>query len=328
MIVIVIGLGSMGKRRIRLLRKISQEFTIVGVDTQRERCEDAKREFDIDTVTCLEDVWSQYREIDAAIISTSPLSHATIIHKCLEHGVHVFTELNLIADAYGENIALAKQQGKTLFLSSTFLYRDETNYISERTKGAEEKLNYIYHIGQYLPDWHPWEYYNNYFVGDKRTNGCREIMAIELPWLIEAFGDIDKITVMADKATELSIEYKDNYFIQIQHKTGHKGMLAVDVMTRKAERRFEVYGENLYLSWDGTPDTLKEYSIEEKKEKNVELYHDVERMEGYAAYVVENAYENELRAFLDVISGKATQKYTFEQDINTLNWIDRIESYE
>ena len=44
-------------------------------------------------------------------------------------------------------------------------------------------VNYIYHIGQYLPDWHPWENYKNFFVGDKRTGGVREIFGIDLPWL-------------------------------------------------------------------------------------------------------------------------------------------------
>ena len=35
-------------------------------------------------------------------------------------------------------------------------------------------------LGQYLPDWHPWESYKSFFVSNKKTNGCRELFAIEL----------------------------------------------------------------------------------------------------------------------------------------------------
>ena len=64
---------------------------------------------------------------------------------------------------YDENIALAKAKDKILFLSSTFLYRKENQSIIEKVHEAQCPLNYIYHVGQYLPDWHPWESYNNYF---------------------------------------------------------------------------------------------------------------------------------------------------------------------
>ena len=43
--VIVIGLGSMGKRRIRLLKKISADIEIIGVDSNMERVEFVKKEY-------------------------------------------------------------------------------------------------------------------------------------------------------------------------------------------------------------------------------------------------------------------------------------------
>ena len=52
------------------------------------------------------------QSIDAAIISTSPLSHAAIIKECLTYNLHVFTEINLVSDGYEENMNLAKKSGK------------------------------------------------------------------------------------------------------------------------------------------------------------------------------------------------------------------------
>lgn len=193
------------------------------------------------------------------------MSHAKLINLCLKNKLHVFTEINLVSDLYDENIKLAHDNNCVLFLSSTFLYEEDTKAIINKVRPCNEKLNYIYHVGQYLPDWHPWESYNNYFIGNPRTNGCREIMAIDMPWLVSAFGDIAKVCAIKSKNTDLNIDYADNYLITIEHVTGAKGVFAVDVVSRKATRYLEVYGEKLHLTWNGTSDSLYEYDYLKSK---------------------------------------------------------------
>lgn len=322
--ILVVGLGSMGRRRIRLLKKIDDSLIIMGIDSQKTRCQQAEEEFHIRTMDNLENALTQFMP-ECVVVSTSPLTHAEIINQCLKFNCNVFTELNLISDRYGENIKLARDNGKVLFISSTFLYREEIQYIREKVNDYHGKLNYNYHVGQYLPDWHPWESINNYFVSDKRTNGCRELFAIELPWIVKTFGKIKKVEVISRKNTDLPIDYNDNYLLLIEHENGNCGILAVDVVSRKAVRRLEVYGENIYLTWDGTPTTLKDYNILEKREEIVELYSDVNKQEGYATFVIENAYENELKTFLDVVKGIGTAQHTFEEDLQIIDMIDTIE---
>lgn len=321
--VVVIGLGSMGKRRIRLIKKIDESIEICGVDGNLERCNAASELYGIKTYTSIAEVNSK-DEISCAFVCTSPLSHADIIQECLLNYWHVFTELNLVTDKYEENIALAKKNNCELFLSSTFFYQDEVIYMKRQIKDRQN-LNYIYHIGQYLPDWHPWENYKDFFIGNKRTNGCREIMAIEFPWLLNTFGQVKEYSVISDKMTELNINYNDNYMVQLIHENGRKGVLIVDVVSPKAVRNLEVYGENFYISWDGTPEGLMEFNQETKETEHVELYDDIERMEGYSAFVVENAYQNEIQEFFDVLDGKKTQQYGFEKDMEILQLIDKIE---
>lgn len=324
--VVVIGLGSMGKRRIRLMKKIDENITVFGVDANADRCKDASELYGIVTYSSIQDAKNN-NEIECAFVCTSPLSHANIIEECLTNGWNVFTELNLVTDKYEENMKLAKEKGCVLFLSSTFFYQEEIMYIQKETKD-KDKLNYIYHIGQYLPDWHPWESYKDFFIGNKRTNGCREIMAIEFPWLVGTFGDVKEFNVVSDKITNLNIEYNDNYLIQLVHENGNKGALIVDVVSPNAVRKLEIYGEGLYLSWDGTPETLMKFDNESKELKNVELYTSVDHVEGYSAFVVENAYQNEIQEFLDVVYKGITPQYGFEKDMQILNLIDEIEGIE
>lgn len=323
--IIVIGLGSMGKRRLRLLSE-RNDVELFGIDSQESRCEEVKEKFGI---TCFKSITEavEAENIEAAVISTSPLSHAAIIKECLTHNLHVFTEINLVQDGYEENMALAKEKNLVLFLSSTFLYRKETQTIIEKVQNAKCPLNYIYHVGQYLPDWHPWESYNSYFIGNPRTNGCREIMAIDLPWVVSAFGPIKSVSAIKSKNTELNITYNDNYLITLEHESGHKGVFAVDVVARKSGRNIEIFGEQLHLSWNGTADSLKVFNIEEKKDEIVSFDDASEHVEGYAAFVTENPYREELNSFLKQIADRDySPAWDFEKDKVVLDIIDQIEA--
>lgn len=325
--VIVIGLGSMGKRRIRLMQRRSDIGLIAGIDSKMDRCKECEELFGISTFKTIGDAIQRYN-FDCAFVCTAPLSHYIIIKECLSYNLHVFTEINLVADGYNDNIRLAEEKNKTLFLSSTFLYREETMYIRNKILAQTKPVNYIYHIGQYLPDWHPWEAYKNFFVGDKRTNGCREIMAIEMPWLLESFGEIENIESIHDKMCNLQVEYDDNYIININHKNGNKGTLIIDVVCRKAVRNFEAYSEDIYLTWNGTPQGLAEYDFNKKDLVTLQLYDLIEHADGYQATVIENAYANEIEEFFSVVRGEKAQTYGFEKDLVTLQWIDRIEGIQ
>lgn len=318
--VVVIGLGSMGKRRIRLIKEMYPDYEVYGIDQREDRRTEAEKELNIKTCASVDVV---QEKIECAFVCTSPLSHATIISQCLNNKWNVFTELNLVSDSYDDNINLAKQNGCRLFLSSTFFYREEIKYIKSRITD-DKKWNYVYHIGQYLPDWHPWENYKDFFVGDKRTNGCREILAIELPWLLNTFGEVEDTHVISDKMTELALNYNDNFMIQLTHANGNKGVLIVDVVSPCAVRKLEAYAEGCYLAWNGTPESLIEYDAKIGATETVTLSEKTEHREGYRAFVVENAYKNEIQEFFDVVLHKKEAQYGFEQDKKVLRLIDSL----
>lgn len=323
--IIVVGLGSMGKRRIKLLQRCDTVDMIIGVDSREDRRVETQNLFRIHTYEDINSALRAHSDIDSSFVCTSPLTHSSIISTLLNNNLNVFTEINLVKDGYQENIQLANSKNLTLFLSSTFMYREEVKYIRKQVAG-NDKLNYIYHIGQYLPDWHPWENYKDFFVEDKRTNGCREILAIELPWILETFGDVKKLNILSDKMSQLSIEYNDNFMIQILHNNGNKGTLVVDVVSPKPVRNLEVYGENVYYSWNGSPSSLVEFNSHKRIVEQVKLLEVPEHMDGYGSFITENAYLNEIQEFIEVVNNKLEPLYSFEKDFNVLNLIDTIET--
>ncbi len=323
--VIVVGLGSMGRRRIRLIKQYNEKYKIIGIDLNEERRKQSEEEFSIETSANLTEILTKHK-IDCAFISTSPLSHSKIINICLTHNVNVFTELNLVKDGYDENINLAKANNLCLFLSSTFLYRAEIKEINALVEKQEKKLNYTYHVGQYLPDWHPWENIKDFFVGDKRTNGCREIFAIELPWLTHTFGEVSNFKVVKNKISSLDLDYNDSYLVIIEHITGHKGILSVDVVSRKGVRNLEIVGEDVYLTWDGSANGLKVLNLENNTLENIELYDEVVQLSEYNKFIVENAYFEEVKTFFGNLGNSKSVIYDFEKDKKILDLIDEIEA--
>lgn len=321
--VLLIGLGSMGKRRLRLIKEYNQDIDIYAVDLKEERRIFCEENFDIKTYSNL-DIALEER-YDCAFISTSPITHSKIINKCLKNNMNIFTEINLVDDLYDENIKLAEEKNLKLFLSSTFMYRKEIKKIKEYKNKSKFKANYIYHIGQYLKDWHPWESYKDFFVSNKRTNGCREIFAIELPWILDVFGKIKTINALKSNISDLEIDYPDNFIVTIEHENGDKGSLIVDIVSRKAVRNFELYTKDLHLTWNGKPEGLVLYDYENQKDIKIDLYENIEREKGYSNFIIENAYMEEVKTFFEMIKGSNKEVYGFKEDKETLKIIDEIE---
>ena len=322
---LIVGLGSMGKRRIRLLKGIDPSIEIIGVDTWDERRAQVE-EMGHKTFTSIADAAAE--KPDVAFVCTAPLSHYAILKELLTYKINSFTELNLVKDGYEELMELAKANDTVLFLSSTMLYRGEINFILDQVKKFDKPISYIYHIGQYLPDWHPWESYKNFFVGNKRTNGCREIFGIEMPWLIEAFGKVTDVYSVSNKVTDLDIDFDDRYFVTLTHESGARGVLSVDVVCPKAVRNLEVYGEGLHLFWEGNPKALWKFNNETKEKEFINTYVTFEHDSRYSDNIVENAYVDEMQNFLNVVKGTETAKYSFEKDLYTISVMDKIEGIE
>lgn len=320
---LVVGLGSMGQRRIRLLSQNFKGIELVGVDTNEERVKNIEK-LNMKVYRNIEKAIISEKP-DAALICTSPLSHSDLIIKCLENNINIFTEINLTDDKYDEIIYISNLKKLILFLSSTPMYRKEIQCIKQ-LYNKEQKINYRYHVGQYLPDWHPWENYKDFFVKDKKSNGCREILAIELPWIIDTFGEIEKFYVIKDKITSLEIQYPDIYCILLKHKNGNIGTLNIDIVSRKAIRSFEMYNENMHVFWDGTPKSLKVLDIDSKNLNLISTYDYIQKNNNYSENIIENAYIQELNAFILSMKGdNSLVRYSFNKDKYIINLIDKIE---
>jgi predicted dehydrogenase len=319
---LIVGYGSMGRRRIRLLQQLVEGIEIICVDSNPERkkqaTESGLKVFD-NLSTAIEE------KPDIAFVCTSPGHHSEIILTLVNAEINVFTELNLISDDYDRIISTIQEKEVTVFMSSTMLYNKQIQKIDELVKSTNKPVTYIYHIGQYLPDWHPWESYKDFFIGKKETNGVREILAIQLPWIINTFGKISKVNTNAQRCTKLDIDFNDSIVSNFMHENGNIGVFVADTVSRKATTSLEVIGEDLHIIWHGHNDDLQVYNIETKELETISMYENIEHREGYADNIIENQYSDEIQDFLNAVSKGTTPRYSIAQDKYTLSVIDEIE---
>jgi hypothetical protein len=150
-------------------------------------------------------------------------------------------------------------------------------------------------------------------------------MAIELPWLVDVFGKIVDIEVRKGSMSSLSLPYPDNYAITLIHDSGCMGLFALDVVSRKAARNFELFGENLYISWNGTPQGLCWYDVKARKDEQITVYNNIDKQENYSRTIIENAYYQEIVSFFSAILENETPIYSFEKDLQIIELMNRIE---
>ena len=92
---LVVGLGSMGKRRIRNLKHM-QQTEIIGFDTRDDRCSEVTEKYQIKTFTKITDALQENPE--AMVISTPPDLHMKYAEIALDNGLHFFTEASVVED--------------------------------------------------------------------------------------------------------------------------------------------------------------------------------------------------------------------------------------
>ena len=127
-----------------------------------------------------------------------------------------------------------------------------------------------------------------------------------------------------DTISDLGLPYPDCVTLLLRHKGGVQGVLAADVVSRKAVRSFECFGDGIHLFWEGNPKALYEFKDGDKRFVNT--YASFEHDSRYSDNVVENAYVDELTNFFAVLKGEEQPRWSFEKDLKAIDLMDKIEN--
>lgn len=254
--VLVIGLGSMGKRRVRNLRALGLTG-ITGFDPRPDRRAEVEEKYAIATVGDWDTAAAL--DVDAWVVSTPPDTHVDYAFQAVARGRSFFLEVGVPDPRIGELMAAVAQAGVVGAPSCTMRYFPGPKRVKEILNtgliGVPRVLTY--HFGHYLPDWHPWESYKDFYVSKRSTGACREIVNFDLIWLTDLLGPVDGITAVRGRVGDLDCAIDDVYQTALRFKRGVIGNVLIEVMARPAIRRLWLGGSAGTVEWDHASNTVR-----------------------------------------------------------------------
>lgn len=324
---IIVGLGSMGKRRIRCLLALGySEKEIAGFDIREDRRKEAEEKYKITAYNSFENAISDHAP-DACIISVPPDLHHIYMDKAIKHSLPFFVEASVVDTNMERIMAEADHRSIPAVPSATMLFHPAIKKIKNLTENGElgKISNVTFHSGQYLPDWHTYEDVSDFYVSNKETGGAREILPFELTWITQIFGYPKRVSGVYKKTVTIegAEEIDDTYSFILDYDSFLINGL-IDVVSRSATRKLLINGDRKQLSWDWNKDAIEIFEPE-KGEWEQHSYSMKEAEEGYDHRIGENMYIDEVRAFINTIDKEGSFPNTLEKDHTVLKLLYAIE---
>lgn len=324
---LIIGLGSMGKRRIRCLQALGHpEKEIAGFDIREDRRQEVKSKYGVNVFDSFEKALQQHNP-DALIISVPPDLHHIYMQKSVENDLPFFVEASVLDTNFEKLIAETKERSIIGVPSATMLFHPAIKKIKQIIDEGElgKICNITFHSGQYLPDWHTYEEVSDFYVSNKETGGAREILPFELTWITSIFGYPNRLSGVYKKTTNIqgAEEIDDTYSFILDYDSFLINGL-IDVVSRSATRKLLINGNLKQLAWDWNKDAIEIFDPE-KNEWEQRSYSMKQAEEGYDPRIGENMYIDEVRAFIDAVNGNGNFPNSLEEDHKVLKMLYAIE---
>ena len=138
-------------------------------------------------------------------------------------------------------------------------------------------------VGQYLPDWRPWEDYRTGISANAEKGGGVILDLIhELDYVSWLIGPAPHVVCFADRVSSLEIETEDTAAILLRFENGAIGTVHLDYIQRAPSRTCRVIGEKGTIFWDYFAHRVRWYEIEKDVWKEFE-YDDFQRNDRFLA---------------------------------------------
>jgi predicted dehydrogenase/spore coat polysaccharide biosynthesis protein SpsF (cytidylyltransferase family) len=323
---LVVGLGSMGKRRVRNLSVLGVK-KIAGFDIREDRRQETANKYGIPIFDNF-DVALRESDANVLIVSTPPDLHMHYAHLGFDLGLHCFIEASVVdVDGIADLARKVHGSGLVMAPSCTMRYYPGPKKVMELIGAGVigQVLSVNYQTGQYLPDWHPWEHIQDYYVSRRETGAAREIVPFELTWLNALFGTPTPVACVKAKLTDLEADIDDVYHCILRYDSGVLANITIEVISRPiATREMRVLGSEgaIVFSADSKSvrfinASLSEWTVHALTSGSVE-----------SQYInPEEPYIAEIRDFLSAVRKGDAGLFpnSLERDVSVLNTLYALE---
>ncbi len=260
---LIVGLGSIGKRHARLVRQLVSGVRIVAL---RHQGGIDIHEPNVDySVTSMEEALS-FRP-QAAVIANPSSFHLDVALPLADTGVHLLIEKPISNSVQGVErlIGICKERGVTLmtaynmrFLPSLQRFRD---FLEEDRIGRV--LSVRAEVGQYLPSWRPdSDYRQNVSARAALGGGVLLELSHELDYLRWLFGEVKWASAMQLTQSELEIDVEDTAHLVLGFGSRDEARqmvatVSLDFVRHDTSRVCTVIGQTGSLRWNALAGTVE-----------------------------------------------------------------------
>jgi predicted dehydrogenase len=351
--VLVVGGGSMGRRRLRDLTHL-RPGKVVLFEPDAKRCAEVSEKFGVKGFTRFEEALEQ--KPSAMSISTPPALHEQYVRAAVVNKIPVFSELPFVLDktAMAAIAQQAERNGVLLGISGTIrLYPPFSlirKLLGERRIGKH--LYAEYSLGNHIADWHPYEDYRKFYASDVRLGGAGMDMILhELAPIIWWLGPIASVGARLSKVSNLEINGPDTHDVLLTFASGCRGFFHHDIIERgTVGRHVRIVGEDGTIEWHQNQSAIRVFDQSKQKEEQVpfeqapdwnEAQQASDEMRGILArqaarsgaipggssggYTYESNYLREMKHFLEAAEGKREYALaTVEEELRTIRTFHAI----
>lgn len=319
---LVVGLGSMGKRRIRNLIALGNK-DIIGFDPRKDRRIESELKYQITTFSSIDKALK--KGPDAMIISTPPDLHSIYANIAISNNIHFFTEVNLSSADIQQIIKKLKKRQIVGVPSCTMIFHPIIKQLKKLFDKREigKVLLVQHHFGHYLPHWHPWEDYRQFYVSKRETGAAREIVPFELVWLEYLFRNVKSVYGDIKKISKLDANIDDIYQILLEFDSKVLCNMTIDVVTRPSVKETKIIGENGIIICDYNTGEIKIGKDTGWKVLKLKMGKVAKGYKGNTA--PETLYEEEMTSFIKAIKNKRRYPQSFDDELRILTTLDLIE---
>lgn len=324
---LVIGLGSMGKRRVRNLIAIGGH-DVAGFDPRADRRAEAHDKYGIGVFAGIDEALAAFGP-QALVISTSPAHHMAYAAIGQQRNLPCFIEASVVeADRILALHEATRDHGPLMAPSCTMRFFPGPKKVKELiAQGVIGKpLNINYQTGQYLPDWHPWEKIEDFYVSERATGAGREIVPFELTWLNDIFGEPQALACAKAKLTDMNADIDDIYHCLLRYPHGVLANVTVEVISRPQScRELRVLGSSGEIVMSADDNCVRYASVDHPEW----IRFDLGGGSVEAGYInPEEPYIAEMSAFVNAIASgdRASYPNTLLDDYKVLQTLYQLET--
>ncbi len=263
---LVIGCGSIGKRHLGNLVQ-ARAGEVLAFDVRADRAGEAAATFGIETFTDLDRAYE--RAPDVVFITAPTGLHVALATRAAERGCHLFIEKPLADSRNGvaRLLGLVRDKGLVTLVGCNLRFHSGLRAVKAwLDEGAIGRLVAVRaEVGQYLPDWHPWEDYRQGYSARRDQGGGVILDAIhEIDYVQWLAGPVRAVACFAGHLSRLEIDTEDTAALVLDFAAGAVGEVHLDYVQRAYSRTCHVIGDEGTIRWDYTAGEARLYRADTK----------------------------------------------------------------